>query len=132
MTKKARKKALSAKQQRAIAVMLAAKNIESGLKTAKIGKTTWYSWLKISAFSEAYAKARREMIDEASRVLERSLTEAAETLRALLKSTDERVQRQAACAIIEQHARRVAAEELEHRLSALEKKITEKTGCGCC
>jgi hypothetical protein len=93
------------------------------LQAVKIGKSTFYGWLKETAFAEAYQQARREIIRQAYAVLERNLSESADTLAGLLKSKDERMKRLAAVNIIELYSKHAEAEDIEQRLKVLEEKF---------
>jgi len=44
---------LTARQRRAIPLVLGAKNIEEGCRAARITPVTWYAWLKNEGFSSA-------------------------------------------------------------------------------
>lgn len=117
---------LTCKQEKTIAAVLSARTIEEGLQTVKVGRTTFYNWLKQPDFAEAYRQARRDVVRRAYSILERHLGQAADTLAELLKSEDERLKRLAAVNIIELHCKHAEAEEIEERLRTLEEKILKK------
>lgn len=117
------KKKLSPKQEKAIVAVLNARTIEEGLRAVKIGKSTFYGWLKQSVFAEAYQQARREIVRQAYAILERNLSGAVDTLAGLLKSEDDRIKRLAAVNIIELYSKHAETEDIEKRLKALEGKI---------
>lgn len=120
------KKQLTARQEKTVAAVISAKTVEEGLRQAGVSKGAYYGWVKTPHFSQALQTARRELVENAHRILERSLSEAALTLQRLLSSTDERVQRLAAIGILEQHNQRMKTEELERRLDALEGRLSQK------
>jgi len=56
---------LTARQRRAIPLVLAARNIEEGCRVAKITPVTWYAWLKNEGFKGVVEEQREAVVSEA-------------------------------------------------------------------
>src|SRR3712207_4541286 len=59
------KPALRAKQEKAIAALLATATITDAAQRAGVGETTLYRWLQAPAFAAASRQARREAVQQA-------------------------------------------------------------------
>ncbi|HRS97117.1 MAG TPA: hypothetical protein P5040_02955, partial [Smithella sp.] len=53
---------INTKQKRAIAYLVAAKDIESGCRAAGISTTTYYDWIKNPVFADAIDTQRNYLI----------------------------------------------------------------------
>ena len=114
---------LTPRQLKAIPKLLTGRTVAEGCKAARIGKTTLYKWRKSSLFMQEYTHRRQALIQEAYAVLERSIEKAASELAGLLDSDNERVKRLAAVNILELHSKYISSEELEMRITEIEKRL---------
>jgi ACT domain-containing protein len=119
----AQERTLSERQQKAIAVVLAARSIAEGVKKAKVSRTQFYEWLRDSAFKEEFERQRQELIDLALHELRVSAGEAVEVLRALLKSEQDGVKLRTATAILDHIGKFIELENIEKRLSEIERRL---------
>jgi hypothetical protein len=117
---------LTARQLKAIPVIVASPTYSEGCKKAKINRTTFYKWLKIPEFKAELDRQRDEIAAEAFGVLSQGLTKAAETLVGLLDSKDSRLKRLAAKDVIDFIIRHKENEDLDERLKEVEKILAEK------
>lgn len=119
-------KKLTPKQIKAIPVILSASSISEGCLKAGISRDTFYVWWQIPAFKDEFTRQRTEAIDEALHILKASLTEAVSTLQGLLKAQGlpgEGTRLKAAIAIVESALRSIEIENLEVRISELERSL---------
>jgi len=117
---------LSDRQLKAIPVIVASPTYSEGCKKAKLNRTTFYEWLKIPEFKVELDRQRDEIAAEAFGVLSQSLTQAVETLVSLLENKDDRLKRLAAKDIINFIIRHKENEDLDERLTEVEKQLAEK------
>jgi hypothetical protein len=91
---------LSRRQERFLPVLLASRNHTEACKAGRVSRDTLYQWLKDPAFMASLERVRRQTTEQAFRVLEQNLTEAAESLVSLAKGADPHVRRLAACNVL--------------------------------
>ena len=118
-----KKSELTARQLKAIPVIVANPTYTEGCKKAKLNRTTFYEWLKIPEFKAELDRQRDEIAAEAFGVLSQSLTKAIETLVSLLNNKDGRLKRLAAKDIIDFIIRHKENEDLDERLTAIEQRL---------
>ncbi len=124
--KKTKEKAkLTDRQIKAIPSIVGSPTFSEGCKKAKINKTTLYKWLKKPEFKAELDRQRDEVASEAFGVLSQSLTKAVETLAALLDNKDDRLKRLTAKDVIDFIIRHKENEDLNRRLSEVEKRLAE-------
>ncbi len=121
-----KKSELTARQLKAIPVIVANPTYTEGCKKAKINRTTFYEWLKTPEFKAELDCQRDEVTEQAFGVLSQSLTKAVETLVKLLDTKDNRLKRLAAKDIIDFIVRHKENEDLDRRLTEIEKRLAEK------
>ena len=97
-----------------------------GCKKAKLNRTTFYKWLKKPEFKAELDRQRDEVAAEAFGVLSQGLTKAVETLVSLLDNKDDRLKRLAAKDVIDFIIRHKENEDLDKRLTEVEKLLAEK------
>ena len=118
--------ALTDKQLKTIPCILAAKTIEAGCKKANVSKSQYYTWLQEPEFKTELDRQRNELIERAFNVLSSSMSEAAETLRNLLKSKNQHIRRLAAVNILEQTYKLSDRQDILERLEKIEKALEHK------
>ena len=109
-----------------VAALAAGLSVRAAAQRAGVGETTAYRRLRDPAFRETVDRAKREIISRATARLAAGTTKAADTLRRLLDSGDERVQLAAARWILRltTHLREHA--EMEARIRNLETILKEQ------
>ncbi len=114
---------LTKKQARAIPFILQGKTIAEGCEKAGISLETFYQWMRIPVFQEEFQRQRKAIVDSALHTLKLSSSRAAETLISLLDSDREDIRFKNACAMLEHIGRLIEVEDIEERLSALERRL---------
>ena len=117
---------INSKQKRAIAFLVAAKDIESGCRAAGISTTAYYDWMKNPVFAEAIDIQRNTLITDAMQRLRQGIGAAVDKLIALVKSENEEVARKASTSIVEIALKMRESEEIEDRIESIEKIILER------
>lgn len=116
---------LTARQEKAIAAVLEARNIREGLTKAKVSPSVFYSWMRgDEAFREELERKRKELIDEGYHLLKVSVLEAANTILELSRTAQgEAVRLRAAESVFERVCKIREIEDIETRLAALERSL---------
>ena len=117
---------INPKQKRAIAFLVAAKDIESGCRAAGISTTTYYDWMKNPVLAEAIDIQRNTLITDAMQRLRQGIGAAVDKLIALVKSENEEVARKASTSIVEIALKMRESEEIEDRIESIEKIVLER------
>ncbi len=116
---------LTQKQFDAIVALVQNPKLADAAKEIGCDESTIYRWLQIPAFRETYACYRRELVRAAIAQAQRATSEAVEVLRQILNDTtaakSSRIS--AARTILEIAVKAVEVEELETRLSDLERRL---------
>lgn len=114
---------LTARQSRAIPLIIDSASYTEAAQRAGISRKTFYQWLKQPEFKAEVDRQRGEVVSEAFGVLSQSITKAVETLAKLLDSADERTKRLTANDIIGHILRHKEVDELEGRIAAIEQRL---------
>jgi hypothetical protein len=111
------------KKEEAIAALLTQRNIEEAARTAGIGTRTLLRWLKIPEFAAAYREARRQAFGQSIARLQQATSAAAATLMKIMvdPSAPASVRVRAADSIFNHSARAIEIEDIEARVSELER-----------
>jgi hypothetical protein len=111
------------KQKDAIVALLTQRNFEDAARTAGIGARTLLRWLKLPEFQNAYHQARREAFGQAVARLQQGTAAAATTLLKVMidPGTPASVRVRAADSIFSHAAKAIEQEDIEARLSELER-----------
>ena len=119
----ARNSTLGRKQEEAIAGLLTQRNLEEAARVARIGVRTLIRWMKDPEFQTAYREARREAFGQSIARLQQGTSAAATTLLKLLiePNTPASVRARVADSIFNHAARAIEIEDIEERLSNLER-----------
>lgn len=111
---------LTARQRRALGIVLAAPTLTEGCKLAGICRTTWWTWRKQEAFQRAVAAAEDQLLEEGLARLKGGFLRAVETLEELRASKNDGVRLQACTVAINQAMKAADTLDLRKRVSALE------------
>jgi hypothetical protein len=111
------------KKEEAIAALLTQRNIDEAAKTAGIAPNTLLNWPKVPEFQAAYREARRAAFGQAVARLQQGTSAAATTLLKTLvdRGTPASVKVRAAEAIFNHAAKAIEIEDIEARVSELER-----------
>jgi transposase-like protein len=114
---------LGRKQETAIAALLSQRNVEEAARVAGVGARTLYRWMKEPDFDAAYREAKRAAFSQAIARLHQMSSAAVTTLgKAMLDpGTPAGTKVRAAHSILEHTAKAIELEDLEARLTALER-----------
>lgn len=121
-----KKTKLTDRQLKAIPKIVSSPTYTEGCKKAKLNRTTFYEWLKEPEFKAELERQRDEVAAEAFGILSQSLTKAVETLVGLLDIKDDRLKRLTAKDVIDFIIRHKENEDLDRRLTEVEKLLAEK------
>ncbi|MBP7232195.1 MAG: hypothetical protein KBA28_09710 [Syntrophaceae bacterium] len=120
-------KELNQKMLRVIPFMVAAKDVESGCRSAGISTTCFYDWFRnCPAFSEELERQRGQVITDAMTRLKQGITSAVDRLIELVGSENEEVSRKASTSIVEMALKLREDEELTQRIESIEKIVLER------
>src|ERR1700680_2669237 len=111
------------KKEEAIAALLSQRNIEEAAKASGIGANTLLRWLKMPEFQAAYREARRAAFAQSIARLQQGTAAAATTLLKTMidANTPASVKVRAAEAIFNHAAKAIEIEDIEARVSELER-----------
>ena len=126
MSETQEKSKLTARQLKAIPHLVSCPTYTEGCEKAGINKTTFYKWLKEPEFKAELDRQRDEITAEAFGILSQSLTQAVEALVTLLDNEDDRLKRLTAKDIIDFIIRHKENEDLDERLTEIEKQLAQK------
>jgi len=115
-------KSLTEKQLASIPVILASKNYAEGVRKLKIGKTTFYNWLKIPEYKQELDSQRKQLITQALSILRISTGKAVQVLIKLLDSDNEMIRLKTAITILEFTEKFQEQDEIIERIKFLEEK----------
>jgi uncharacterized protein (UPF0147 family) len=117
-------------QEQAIAALMSQPTIGEAAKVAGIGVETLRLWLKDPVFSDAYRRARRELMSEVSAQLQRAATSAVRALEEITNDPEAGASARVSAArtLLEFGARTVETEDLSARIEALERAAAERDG----
>src|ERR1700733_7875560 len=123
----ARGSILGRKQEEAIVALLTQRNVEEAARAAGIGARTLLRWLKLPEFQNAYRQARREAFGQSIARLQQATSAAATTLLKIMidASAPASVRVRAADSIFNHAAKAIEIEDIEGRLSELERAAEE-------
>lgn len=117
---------LTARQRRAMGIVLSAPTLTEGCKLAGIARATWWTWRKQEAFQAAVVAAEDRMLEEGLARLKTGFLKAVETLEELRGSKNDGVRLQA-CTVAINHALKAADTlDLRKRIAALEAREKEQ------
>jgi hypothetical protein len=111
------------KKEEAIVALLTQRNIEEAAKATGIAPNTLLNWMKVPEFDAAYRAARREAFGQSIARLQQGTSAAATTLLKTMidPNTPASVKVRAAEAIFNHAAKAIEIEDIEARVSQLER-----------
>jgi hypothetical protein len=116
-------------KQEAVALSLASgQSIVEAAASCRAGERTVKRWLDCAGFARRVHELRAEMVGRALGRMADGMTEAADTLRKLLKAESEAVRLGSCRAMLELCVKLRESVELESRLAALERQAAAKGG----
>jgi hypothetical protein len=120
----------SRKMQDAVAALLTARNQEDAAKAVGVGVATLLRWQKVPEFQAAYREARRAAFGQSITRLQQGSAAAATTLLKVLidQGTPPSVKVRAAEAILSHASKAIEIEDIDARLSELERAAAESKG----
>jgi hypothetical protein len=117
---------LTGKQVIFLSHLLASHTVEEACKKAKIGRATYYQWLKDETFREELIRQRKELVDEAFGLLKGTLIKAVEEMTKLLDEPNPAIRRLACKDVIEFNFKAIELQEIQDRLGKIEEYILSK------
>ncbi|HEY6272207.1 MAG TPA: helix-turn-helix domain-containing protein [Terriglobales bacterium] len=117
----------SRKKEEAIQALLTQRNLEEAARTVGIGRQTLKRWIKLPEFQEAYRTARREVLSQSSARMQQASGAAVATLCKIMVDANSpaAARVRAADHILDGAIRAIEREDLEVRLTALERAFRE-------
>jgi hypothetical protein len=111
------------KKEEAIAALLSQRNLEEAARVAGIGTKTLLRWLEIPEFQTAYREARRAAFSQSIARLQQGTAAAATTLLKTMidSNTPASVKVRAADSVLNHSAKAIEIEDIEARVSELER-----------
>ena len=119
------KPTLTNRQLKAIPFLVGNPTYTQGCKKAKINKTTLYKWLKNPEFKAELERQRSEIVEAAFGMIAQNIEKAVSTLVGLLNTKDDRLKRLTAKDVIDFIIRHKENEDLDKRLTEVEKRLAE-------
>lgn len=114
---------LTKKQIQSIPIIISAKNINEGVKKAKIGRSTYYTWLSNPQYKEKIEIFRKIMLNDSINELKQSSQEAVNVLKNLLESKSETIRLRSAKYIIDTIIKYIEIEDIVERLEVIEQQF---------
>jgi DNA-binding MurR/RpiR family transcriptional regulator len=118
---------LTAKQERALATLVAQPTIAAAAKVLGVGETTLYRYMRDAQFSDALKRARRDAVSQLTTRLQAGASGMAGVLQSIAEDATAPASARvsAARSVIDYTLKAVELEDLSERLDALEKAINE-------
>ncbi|NPV90532.1 MAG: transposase family protein [Firmicutes bacterium] len=120
---------LTRKMEAAIAALLVAPTIADAAAVVGVHEQSLWRWLQREDFQERYREAKRQAVNQAVALLQQACSEAVETLRRIMADDEATASARVAAArtVLEMGLKAVEVEELEARITAIERQVLEKT-----
>ena len=118
------------KKEEAIAALLSQRNVEEAARAVDISPNTLLRWMKEPEFDAAYRKARRDAFGQSVARLQQGTAAAATTLLKTMidPNTPPSVRVRAAEAVFNHAAKAIELEDMEARISELERSAGVSNG----
>jgi transposase-like protein len=117
------------KKEEAIAALLSHKSVEEAARAVDLDPNTLLRWLQLPEFKAEYLKARREAVDQSVARMQQATGAAAITVLKLMTDTNvpAAVRLRAAECVFDQAIKGVEREDIEARVSELERAAEERS-----
>ena len=122
---------LTSKQEEAIVALLGQRSLEEAARASGVGARTLYRWMEEPEFDAAYRKAKRTAFRQSVARLQQASTAAVSTLLKVMvdPATPAATKVRAADSVLGHSARAIEIEDIEARVSELERTMeTSKAG----
>ena len=118
------------KKEQAVAALLSHRSIEEAAHAINVAPNTLLRWMQVSEFKAAYRTARREAVGQATARLQQATGAAASTLLKLMvdPNVPAAVRLRAADCIFDHAAKGIEIEDIEERVSELERNTAAANG----
>jgi transposase-like protein len=118
------------KQEEAIAALLTQRNVEEAARTVGVAPKTLLRWLQIPEFQTAYRKARRDAHGQSIARLQQATSAAVSTLLKVMvdPSTPPSTKVRAADSVLDHSAKSIELEDIEIRVTELERATEAAKG----
>ena len=117
---------LNRKQRECIPHLIGARSLEEGRLKAKVSKATLFKWLKEDVFKAELDRQRNIVTSEALDRLKASLSKAVDELAGLIDADEKNIKIRACERVIEYFMKTKELSDIEGRLIALEKALSER------
>ena len=119
---------LSRNKERAISALLSSPSITEAAKIVGIGEKTLWRWLQLDNFKNAYRAARKEVVSQAIAQVQKGMSDAVKTLQDVMTDSNAPASAKvsAARAMIDMGLKSTEIEDLEKRISDIEKILERK------
>ena len=117
---------LTPRQRRAIPLILAARSIEIGCRSAGITRQTFYNWHRDETFREEYQRQQNQLFDLAFDTMKRNVQEGADKLAGLLTTDNPQLLRLICRDILDYALKMREMTEVEARLDVLERTVAQR------
>ena len=118
------------KQEEAIAALLSHRSIDEAAQAIHIAPRTLLRWLQFAEFNTAYRKARRAAVSQSVARLQQATSAAVSTLLKVMvdPNTPASTRVRAADSVLDHSAKAIEIEDIEARVSELERATESKRG----
>ena len=114
------------RQAKALPLILSERTVGEGCQAAGISRKCFYNWMKEEAFRNEYRDRQSRLVDLALVTLKGNAVIAAEKLSAMVATEGGPLLRRVCRDVIDLNLKIREFDEIEARLDALEKRITEE------
>ena len=114
---------LSTRQKHAIPLVLAARSVEEGCRSAGITRQTWYNWMRDEALNEAVCQCREGVISDALERLKSAVAFAVEGLTGLVEAEEKNIRLRACSEVLDYFMKARELEDMDRRVRALENAV---------
>lgn len=116
---------LSAKQLRALPILLSSRSVVEGCRKASISRDVFYLWMKTEAFRQVYEKESVQLVQSSIDSLKLAGNKAVTVLNLLLDSKNPTIRFRAACRIIDSLEKFIEFD-IGQRLAELEARVEDE------
>ena len=119
---------LTVRQVQTIAAVVGARSVEEGLRTAKVSKAAYYSWLRDPTFAAEQRQQATALAETALHALTGLVESAIGVIRSTLEQGTEAMKLRAALAVFDRITRLLEMDRIAARLQKLEEEDDELKG----